>query len=343
MEGLVAICKMKTGCDAHRLVWPLRYMGIDVNQWNGLRLGDVIKTTRLFLFNRNPGFDIHHLAELRKVYGFKIVTDLDDYWELYTNHILYNSWTKNNTAKKIQDSIKLSDEVIVTTSILADKVRPLNKNVHIIPNGIAYDKNQFNDMKIESDKTRFLYCGGSSHFNDLQILKRPFEKVVNNSKFNNSKFILAGIDHTNKDSFNFWSKMERSFALNGRLPGYESRPTLGLESYMNHYSSGDVTLVPLEDNIFNACKSDLKILESAVKYNPCICSDVSPYSEFTNRNIVSYAKNAATWFDHIKKFATDKIFLKEQGQALGEYCREHYNLIKINKYRTQLFEHLIKS
>jgi processive 1,2-diacylglycerol beta-glucosyltransferase len=342
MKGLTAIIKMSSGCDWHRLVMPLKYMGIDINQWKGKTFGDLSPETKILLFNRTPGMDIEVFKPLQKQHGFKIVTDLDDYWDLYPHHILAKSWEANKTAQKIKDCIVASDAVIVTTALLADKVKALNKNVHVIPNALPYDHEQFNSTKVQSEFTRFLYAGGSSHFHDIQVLKRPFEKIINNPKFNKSKFILAGVDYRNKESLVFWNKMENSFSLNGRIPGYESRGTLPLDSYEDHYSHCDVTLIPLEQNMFNAYKSNLKILESAAKYNPCIASDTSPYSDFPNRDLVMYGSNAATWFDNIKKFAIDPVFLKEKGQALGEYCREHYNLLKINEYRKQLFEHLMK-
>jgi hypothetical protein len=342
MKGVTPIVKMTSGCDYHRVWLPLSEMGMDLfDMFNGKTLGDLIKDTKVIFFNRTCGAGIDSLLEIKKTHDVKIVVDLDDYWELYPNHILYQSWYASGTNKQILDNITKADMVIVTTNLLADKVRPHNKNVHVVPNTLPYDTSQFKADKEESEYLRFLYAGGSSHFRDIQILKIPFQKTLNDPSFKNSKFILAGIDESNQASKDFWKKMCNSFSLNGKLKGFETRGTLPLHSYMNHYRYCDVTIIPLEDNTFNSYKSNLKILESAAKYNPCISSRVSPYIDEPVKDFVDFGHNAATWYDRLKFCAKNPGFVKEAGQALGEYCRKVYHMKDANELRRQLFESLM--
>lgn len=340
MKGLVPIIKMTSGCDYHRLFLPLSEMGMDLNQFANKSVGDFIPEMKILLFNRVTGGPMKDFVEMRRKHGFKIVCDLDDYWELYPNHILYNNWYQTGMNTQILESITYSDVVIVTTELLADKVREHNKNVHVIPNTLPYDTGQFKSDKEESEFVRFSYAGGSSHFRDIQELKIPFQKTLNDRAFLKAKFILAGVDKSNQPSVDFWGKMERAFSLNGKVRNFETRGTLPLQSYMDHYNHTDVTLAPLENYHFNRYKSNLKVLESAAKYNPCIVSDVSPYKEFKGPGI-DFVHNAKSWFDALKDYVTDPIFRQEEGQALGEYCREHYNMKDANEYRRQLFESLM--
>ena len=342
MQGLTPIVKMTSGCDYHRVWLPLSEMGMDLfEMFNNKTFGDLVKDTKVLFFNRTSTAPLDDLIEMRKKHGFKIVVDLDDYWELYPNHILYHSWYASKTNLQILENVTKADAVIVTTALLADKVRVHNKNVHVIPNTLPYDTLQFKANKEESEFMRFLYAGGSSHFRDIQCLKIPFQKTLNDPSFKNAKFILAGYDESNAASADFWKKMGNSFSLNGKVRGYETRGTMPLHSYMNHYNHADVTLIPLEYNSFNIFKSNLKILESAAKYNPCIASMVSPYIDEPVKELIDFGHNAATWYDRLKFCAKNPGFVKEAGQALGEYCREVYHMKDANELRRQLFESLM--
>jgi glycosyltransferase involved in cell wall biosynthesis len=341
MNGLVPIVKMTSGCDYHRLWLPLLEMGMDMNRFSNKTVGDFASEIKILLFNRVTGGPIEDFVKMRKEIGFKIVMDLDDYWELYPNHILYNHWYATGMNTDILAHLRAADAVIVTTSLLADKVKEINPNVHVIPNTIPYDKGQFRADKEESEFTRFMYAGGSSHFRDIQCLKVPFQKTLNNPAFKKGQFILAGYDDKNLDSKLFWDKMSRALSLNGKLKNFTTRGTLPLQSYMNHYNHSDVTLAPLEDYIFNRYKSNLKILESAAKYVPIITSKVSPYIEFPAPDFVNFAHNASSWYDTMNFYVKNPQAAKDHGQNLGEYCRANFDMKPANEHRRQLFESLM--
>ena len=49
----------------------------------------------------------------------------------------------------------------------------------------------------------------------------------------------------------------------------------------------------------------------------------------------------AGWFGNIKKVCKDAIYRQEMGLANGEWCRDNFDLVKVNKLRSQVFESLI--
>ena len=110
---------------------------------------------------------------------------------------------------------------------------------------------------------------------------------------------------------------------------------------MNLYNNADVSLIPLERNVFTAFKSNLKILEAGCKNIPAICSFVPPYSDEPRGNVLLFAKNAREWYDHIKYCIKNPTFVKESGIQLGEYVRENYDLTKWNIVRRQIIDSLI--
>jgi glycosyltransferase involved in cell wall biosynthesis len=318
-------------------------MGINALKFQGINFLDIMKETKLFLFNRTCNFYPPVLADLKKKYGFKVCVDLDDFWTLHPRHNMSTIWRLGGTEELLKSFVSLADAVTVTTARLAEQVQTLNKNVHVIPNALPYGQGQFLDARFESEKMRFLYAGGGTHFWDLKTLTIPFSKVNVSKTFDNSEFILCGYhaDPNHPESEREWNKIESTFNLNGKLKNYVRRTTIPLTHYMDHYRHCDVAIIPLEDNNFNKFKSNLKVLESGCNNSPVIVSDVEPYSNEPERSHLMFAKNAREWYEHLEYCAKNPNFVLDKGKELGEYVRANYYLPKVNEYRKQLFESLM--
>jgi len=344
MEGLLPILAPGSGCSYHRLSLPLHEMGLTDEQFLGKNLFEEIIKCKILWFNRTPGnLNPESLIALKKKYGFKIVMDLDDHWVLHPKHNLTRIWRLSDMQKTIPTFLEIADTVIVTTSLLADKVHPINSNVHVIPNALPYGTGQFINARLESEFLRFLYAGGGSHLHDLKELERPLFKTSNNPAFKMAQFILCGYHAVegHPESAIEWNKMEHAFNSNNKLRNYVRRTTLPLEEYMHHYWHSDVAIIPLENNTFNPYKSNLKILEAGANDSAVIVSDVEPYSSFPNRDLLMFAHNTKTWYEHLEYCVKNPNFVIERGKALGEFVRDKYDLTKVNVYRKQLFESLI--
>lgn len=334
MNGILPIIKNNSGCDYHRIINPMVNMGFDMSSLPKRSTDEILKETKILLFNRTPGNTVEEVLKQKNKFGFKIIQDLDDYWELNVTHPMYKTWNDNNMGKDIVKWLHHADAVTVTTARLADKVRLYNKNVHVIPNALPFDEGQFTSFRTESTFTRFIYTGGDSHLWDINVLRTPMSKLQN---VPNAKFILTG-PHNPK----IWSKMENVMTAGGKLKSFERRETRPLNSYMKVYEDADVSIIPLEHNIFTPFKSNIKFLEAGCKNMPVICSDTPPYSdEPVYLDGIRYAKNTKDWLHWFKYYHSNPNSLKENGLELGEYVREHYSLYKMNIYRKQLFENLI--
>jgi hypothetical protein len=64
---------------------------------------------------------------------------------------------------------------------------------------------------------------------------------------------------------------------------------------------------------------------------------VKPYSECKH---IIRVNNQSDWFENIKKVVKDAIYRQEMGLANGEWCRENFDLVNVNKLRKQIFESL---
>lgn len=339
LDGILPIIRVGNGCDYHRVFLPLQNMGYDFEKHFASPGVKTFEGVSMVYFNRVPLNNIDQVLKHKRKYNFKLVVDIDDWWMLNTNHLIYKYWKRDKMAERIVQCLEAADLVTCTTNRLATKVRPHNKNVHVLPNALPFGVDQFTDEKVESDgPCRYIYAGGSTHFWDVKVLENPFKKIIHDRI--PGKFILAGYSADNHKDTQVWDKIETAF-MGKKLLNYQRKYSLSIDTYMNHYSDSDVSLVPLEDNIFTPYKSNLKIVEAGCKNIPVIVSDLPPYNDDFNPELCMYASSTRDWYNHIKYCSNNPSFVKEAGLRLGEFVREHYNLSKINNERRQLFEHTI--
>ena len=285
---------------------------------------DLVVMNRM-LHNVTP----EQMNDWRIKYGFKLIVDNDDHWDLGVTHILSESYKENNVSEKIIAWIKIADLCTVTHERLAEEVYPLNQNVEILPNAIPYGEEQFVLDKKPSDLVRLFWSGSGTHGKDLEILRNPMKRI--NFPV---RTIIAGYNEQEKP---IWDGMIASFTnglkLNPTIYNYNQ-----VTEYMAAYCDSDISLIPLVDNKFNSMKSNLKVLETASKKNPAIVSNVHPYRGFYPACHVNSQKD---WYYWIKLLVNDKDARKHYGEALYDYCNTNFNLHVVNKRRFAIYNKLI--
>jgi hypothetical protein len=328
---IITVGQRNSGVSFHRLFNPLIYLPKDYAMMTDVLTEEELEKGYDILFiNRYiAGMEVDEVVRLREKYGFKLVVDIDDYWNLDAWHILYGKYP----TQKVIDHIKVADLVTCSNNDLAVHIDELNPNWIVIPNALPYGEDQFTDVKTESDKVRFVYAGSITHEKDIAILKNPMKRVAGDSMVkNNSTFILCGYSE-DKNVSEVWGRMINDYLCGFKVDGY-IRSALAVDQYMNFYNEADACLVPLVDSKFNSMKSNLKVLEAATKNAPVICSNVKPYADCKH---IIRVNNQSDWFTNIKKVIKDAIYRQEMGLANGEWCRENFDLVKVNKLRTQIF------
>lgn len=194
-----AILKENSGCDYHRVSLPFSYMefkqgdSFDYFTSNSALKEEEFGDCDIVYFNRNPNIPLSKLLDLRAKYDFKIVCDIDDYWNLNPNHYFYKDWLTYNMRDEMVKSLASADLCIVTNDQLKDQVRNLNRNVVVIPNALPFGYNQFIDLKKPHEHINVVYAGGSSHLPDLQSVQNLFLKLGSDGDFKKkAKMTLAG-------------------------------------------------------------------------------------------------------------------------------------------------------
>lgn len=331
IHEMLPIYRLVSGCDYHRILLPFGYAGYDFNNCSNMTT-EKLRTFKGIVFNRTPlTVKAETLIKLKNEYGTKVIMDLDDYWELYKGHYLYQRWMLSKTPERIKAYMGVADIVTCTTERLAEKARAYNKNVHVIPNALPFGlDDQFSDSKTPTDKTRFGFVGGTSHVADMRVIGPVFQH------FNHIDFTYCGYTERSKEAV----KIKDTCSNNMKNPNFKTVGQAPLDKYMNGYNGIDCCVAPLVDEEFNKYKSNLKVLEAGLKKCAIICSPNACYTDTVPDSVVTYCKSIKDWKEAIKKHQ-DLAYTKERGEKLYQWVKDNYNLIEVNKKRAEIYEKFI--
>ena len=214
----------------------------------------------------------------------------------------------------VKKAMQMADLVTTTTDVLADFLKTMNPNVAVLPNCVDFKRWQALPLK-PHDEIRLFWAGGSSHFEDWQILGQVLPVVM--QRFQRVHLVLMGMkfDATLKD-----------------LPQdrIEFHPWENNLSYPLKCAAlaADIAIIPLADNAFNRCKSAIKWIEQSALGVPSVVSMVSPYAEIYNgENAVMVKDNdIEAWIEAISTLVRDPMLRARIGGEAQRYVKARYDV-----------------
>jgi glycosyltransferase involved in cell wall biosynthesis len=291
------------------------------------------------------GFQEILWKQLKRI-GIPVIIDRDDTWVLPHNHPLKKDWVNKKTAQQITYNLQQANAVMVTTEHLSNMVSPLNKNVHVIPNAIDFNQDQFKpDVKVRNMKTDHIQIGWSgsvTHHHDLVLLAESFLQLKSDPETQNKyRLILSGFIEGDA----MWKEYENIFTSGYRISQEQYCRINGMDAftYASAYDMFDIGLIPLKDTPFNRCKSELKMLEMGAKKVSVIVSDEYPYTNIANNKKNCLTANKKEWFKQIKKLITLPELRSELSENLYNEVKENHNIEKVNKLRLELYKEVINA
>ena len=345
-----------------------------------------------FIHQTNHEHNIKRINWLKSK-GIITIMDIDDLWFVDQRHPMYMAIKMNKVGEMKIDMLKAVDYVSTTTSIFAKTIKDKLKvsNVVVFPNAVNEDEPQFQNKPVQSDKVRFGWLGGSSHLHDLELMSNGISSTYNLFK-DKVQFVLCGfdtrgsvtvIDQSGKQqqrpiqpTETVWYKYEGFFTDNFKVlsPEYKNylgtftqgnyndidepyrrRWTKDINSYATNYNTFDVSLAPLVDSVFNANKSQLKVIEAGFFKKAIIASDVDPFTidlisavdegKFNDKGnalLVGSKKNHKDWAKHMKRLVENPNMIEDLGNRLYETVKDTYSLKKVCKDRVEFFKSIIK-
>ena len=323
----------------------------------------------------------------------KIVCDIDDYYKLPKEHPnYYGAVVVNKVYEKVLNTLRKVDYVTTTTPIFADILRKTNPNVEVLPNAIDMSDKQFHLRKTYNPRIRFGLVVGSSHLEDIKLLKNCISQLSQDT-LDKIQFCLCGFNTEGQytvydknggaktrqilptesvyyemekiltNNYKFVSEQHKQFLLKF-MPKvqdpfinepYTRHWTLDIYNYYQHYNHVDVLLVPLVESTFNACKSQLKLIEAGFAHIPAICQNFGPYTidsipylekgnkinENGNCLLVDSVRNHKQWAKYITILANHPEYIKAMADNLATHIQANYSIETVTKKRAEFYNKII--
>lgn len=334
------------------------------------------------------------LLDKLKNLGIVTIMDLDDYWSPGVHHPAYYIIKNNGLDKMILDNIKCAENITTTTPIFAEEISKYNKNVYVLPNAVDPTEKQFTPNPEPSERIRIGWLGGSSHLKDLETLNGVVSKLRSDNLIDKIQFVLCGFDirgtHTEIDPVTkqtktrpiqpwetVWFKYEKIFTDDYKIispeykefllkydqseyPNVQNEPyrrvwTKPITTYASNYNLFDISLAPLEENIFNKVKSQLKVIEAGFHHKAIIAQDYGPYKldlknavqygggfdETANGILIDSRKNHKDWYTSLKKLIQNPELITTLQNNLYETVKDTYSMDKVTENRRELYRKLL--
>jgi glycosyltransferase involved in cell wall biosynthesis len=384
----------RTGVGAYRSVnphvaleklYPNEFM-VDIDYEPQLDNDEWLKQYDIIHYHRTLGpFEkMPDLLERLDKLGVVSIMDLDDHWSPGPHHPAHLLIKQTGMDKMIVNNLKIAKNVTTTTSIFADEIRKLNKNVFVLPNAIDPNEKQYTPNPEPSSRIRIGWLGGSSHLHDLELVKSIA------GQFDNVQMVLCGFDLRGvmttidektgqqtqrpiKPQESVWYQYEKIFTddyrtvspeykdfllkfKNEEYPDIDNEPyrrvwTKPISSYASNYNLFDILIAPLEENMFNKVKSQLKVIEAGFHRKALIAQDFGPYQidiknahqfgggwdETGNGLLVSSNRNHKDWVKHLKKLIENPELITQLGKNLYNTVKDKYSMNKVSEDRRALY------
>lgn len=295
----------------------------DAVDWSILRLAD-------FVFMQRPFTKEHKaLAIMAKQWDIPLWVDYDDnLFAVPTDNPAHGLYSSDETQKAVAEITSLATVVTVSTEqlkrCLQIKEQPLNNRVYVVPNALpdflVKRKAPFNFKK------QINWRGSNTHMRDVFQFAPEISQVAQENPDTTFTFIGS----------NPWALTDHMRPNQAIVV-----PPMGIGDYIEfmRVTNPSIQIVPLDDSIFNRCKSNIAWIEATLAGGVCIAPE---WEEWVRPGVLTYRTTED--FKACMEFAlTNPEKLAEQHEISWEYVQEHLVLSKVNEIRFQIMDTLAEA
>lgn len=236
--------------------------------------------------------------------AFKVY-ELDDYLPNLPLKSVHRGSMPRDVVKSLRKAVALTDRFVVSTAPLAEQFADLHSDIRVVPNRLPVDWwSSLASRRRKSAKPRVGWAGSSSHRGDLELIADVVRE-------------LAG---------------EVEWVFFGMCPEklrphvHEHHDGVAIDKYPAALAALDLdlALAPLEDNLFNVCKSNLRLLEYGACGFPVVCSDIVCYRG--DLPVTRVRNRYKEWVDAIRMHTNDLDAAARIGDELRAVVRRDWML-----------------
>lgn len=227
--------------------------------------------------------------------AFKIY-ELDDYLPNLPLKSIHRQDMPKDILKSLRRGFSLVDRLVVSTEALADAYAGMHGDIRVVENRLP--SNWWGGLKSKrrvGAMPRVGWAGGISHTGDLDLIADVVKELASEVEW-----VFFGM-------------------CPDRLRPYisEFHPGIQIDNYPQALArlNLDLALAPVEQNLFNECKSNLRLLEYGACGFPVICSDVRCY-QGDGLPVTRVKNRFRDWVDAIRAHINDLDAAAKVGDEL---------------------------
>ncbi len=298
----MAMAADQFGCGRYRIIEPVRAMNESgvaeahcVDRYHSPLEIERISPDVIVLQRQMFKEKIEPLKKLGRFTRTFKVAELDDYLPNLPRKSAHSGALPKDILKTIRESLKFVDRFVVSTPALAEAFAGMHADIRVVENHLPpHWWANLQGKRRDGKRPRVGWGGGAGHRGDLELVADVVQA-------------LAG---------------EVDWVFFGMCPDKlrpyvrEFHPGVAIDQYPARLAGLDLDLAiaPLEDNLFNQCKSNLRLLEYGACGFPVVCSDVRPYQ--CDLPVTRVKPRFRDWVDAIRMHTSDLDAAARAGQAL---------------------------
>ncbi len=227
--------------------------------------------------------------------AFKVY-ELDDYLPNLPLKSVHRKNMPKDIAKALRKGLALVDRFVVSTEALGEALGDMHPDIRVMKNRL--DPRWWGDLpaslRLTSVKPRVGWAGGASHTGDLEMI---FDVVK------------ALADEVDWIFFGMCPDKLRPYI-------HEFHEGVPIDLYPSALArlNLDLALAPVEHNLFNECKSNLRLLEYGICGYPVICTDIRCYEG--DLPVTRVRNRYKDWVDAIRMHVADLDATQQMGDRL---------------------------
>lgn len=216
------------------------------------------------------------------------VYELDDYLPNLPLKSVHRKDMPKDIVKSLRRGLSFVDRFVVSTHAMAEAFAGMHGEIVVCENRLPMSWwDGLQTKRRQGKKPRVGWAGGSSHTGDLELIADVVRDLA---------------DEVEWVFFGMCPEALKPYV-------HEFHGGVAIEQYPAKLASLnlDLGLAPLEHNLFNECKSNLRQLEYGACGIPIICTDIRPYQDGLNAGLpVTLVKNRyKDWVDAIRMHIND--------------------------------------
>ncbi|APO98771.1 glycosyltransferase [Xanthomonas perforans] len=313
LPSVIALPADIEGCGHYRVIQPLRALR-EAGMAEGVLFNGYLEISELarqdpdvVILQRQVGeARLEAMRRMKALSRALKVYELDDYLPNLPLKNAHREHMPKDILKTVRRGLGMVDRFVVSTPALAEAFAGLHSDIRVAENRLPPHWWEHLPARAERQggKPRIGWAGGASHTGDLELIADVVKELAGEVEW-----VFMGM---------------YPFALRQHI--HQFQPGVPIDEYPAALAALDLdlALAPVEQNLFNECKSNLRLLEYGACGYPVIASDVRCYQGSLP---VTLVKNRyRDWIGAIREHLADLDAARAKGAALREVVRRDWML-----------------